>query len=498
MADADPFAQYVAPEPKAAAAPAGEDPFAQYVAPAEASSAAPEPSLVDKAKRAASAVAQPFKDMAVGGWNALGAVGNAMVHPVSTARSIAANPGAAVRETMRGVNDNIPFANSLVSALPGGAPESSPEDSAAFPNARTIGSVAGTPLAGMTGELAGKAIGAVADKAASIAAARKEQGVYQGLGRAATGNNKARLMDLGQEATGAVDREFGISKAADPRAAIKQAKEAVGNARAAAYQAISQAGGDADMGAVAKRLDDLQVEFGAHAGTRQFAKDVAALRGDLLRQYGETGKVPAAKLQEEIAAINEGAFGGNYQNPKTAQIVQRRTAGALREVYDRNLDAVAKLGPEQQAAVKEARAANRKFEVLKTMEPIVKAKAVKAEFAPTTGEKVKEAIKHPFHASVNAAGYLGSKAIDGAAGAVANTAAPVAEALTGPGRVVSDLMPGGPVAKTAARVSVGPVQVARLLQMARSGATREALAAQAEQDGTPPELAANIAQQFGR
>jgi hypothetical protein len=40
--------------------------------------------------------------------------------------------------------------------------------------------------------------------------------------------------------------------------------------------------------------------------------------------------------------------------------------------------------------------------------------------------------------------------------------------------------------------------VASLLQLARSGATRAQLAAKAATDGTPPELAANIAMQFGR
>jgi len=483
MADVDPFAQYVAPGPKAQpAAPAGADPFAQYVAPEPP----PEPSLVDKAKAAARAVGQSFADFGTGIYNtaksASEAVGNAVAHPIDTARSIADHPAAAARELARGINDNIPFGNRLVAALPGGAPVSSPEDAALFPRARAVGQFAGVPVADMAGQVAGKALGAVGEKANQIATGRADREVYNDLGRSTGTNGKARLEAVGPEKIAAVDREFGISASKNPPAAIRAARAQVGAARDEAFQAISQAGGDVDMGTVAKRLDDLQADFGSRATTRPFAADVARLRSELLQRYGGAGKMSAKALADEISGVSDGAF-TNYQNPKTAQVVQRRMAGALREVQAQNFDAVAAQGSEQAAAVQAAREANQKFEALKTMEPIVKAKTARKAFEPSFTDRMLDApVKTLAHTAKDAA----TGSVNVAVGAVGKGATAAGEALAMP--------PAAPVRPGA----VGPAQVARLIQLARTGASRQQLAAQAQQDGTPPEIAANIAMQFGR
>ncbi len=490
MADTDPFAQYIAPEPKAAPAapPAGDDPFAQYVAPEPAAPPpAREPSLVDKAKSAARAVGQSFADFGTGLYNTAkgfgDAVNGAIAHPVDTARAIAANPAAAARELARGVNDNIPFANKLVAALPGGAPEDSASDAAAFPNARALGNVAGLPAAGMSGELAAKGVGALGEKASEVLARRTAKPTaYQELGQAAGGTaRQAKLMDVGPTEINRVDAEFGITKSPNPPAAVRAARAQVGAIRDQAFQTISAAGGDIDMGTVARRLDDLQADFAGKAGTRPFAADVAKLRSELLQRYGGAGKISPRALSDEISALSEGAYGGNYQNPKTAQIVQRRTAGALREVQDRNFEAVAKQGPAQADAVQAAREANQNFAALKTMEPIVKAKAVKGEFAKPAPSFVDKMIDAPVKTAAHAAKDFASGVATKTASGVARTAAE-----------------WGGGAGSPAQPTVSPASVAKLISAARNGATRPQLEALAQQDGTPPEIAANIAQQFGR
>ena len=215
------------------------------------------------------------------------------------------------------------------------------------------------------------------------------------------GNGKARLEQIGPEAVARVNDEFGITKAPDPRAAVQAAKAQVGAARDAAYGVVQKAGGDVELGSVAKGLDELQAKFRSKAATRPFAEDVAKLRTDLLTNYGDEGRISAAKLQEEISAVNDGAYGSNYANPKAAQVVQRRTAGALREVLDSHLDDVAKKGPEARAAVDAIEDANTKFAVLKTIEPIVKKQAVAKAFAPppdgliARAQDLAHTVQHP-------------------------------------------------------------------------------------------------------
>jgi hypothetical protein len=496
MADVDPFAAYVEPEPEKA----GADPFAQYVAPAPAPA---EPSRLERAKAALGsagrAVVQPFKDIGNSLLSANQAVTGAIFHPVDTFNAIRENPLANAREAMRGVNDNIPFANRAVQAM-GGPPASSPEDeAAAIPGARAVGGVAGLPAASMVGGIAAKGIEAAApvvSKAAKIvgerAQARNATRTYKDLGQSATSTGKAKLMDLGPEEIGKVDREFGISSSPNPPAAVKAARATVGASRDAAFDAISKAGGDVDIGTVTQRLDDLQKDFGSKAATRPFAADAAALRSELMNRYGSTGKVSAKELADQISAIDQGAYGANYANPKTAQIVQRRTAGALREVQAKNLDAVAKLGPEQAAAVQAARDANAKFAALKTMEPIVKAKAVKSEFAPSFVDKV---IDHP----AQALGHAVKDKVVGTGAAVDNQLAKLAPARAAQGLPgASPALPPVPPVQSNAVPAGRAAALAKLISAARQGATRQQLQAQAEQDGTPPELAANIAMQFGR
>lgn len=104
-------------------------------------------------------LAQPFVDIAKGAASANDFAARALRHPIDT---LGTNPGATFREGMRGVNENIPFANSAVEALGGPAAES-PDDAAAAPGARAFGNVAGMlPVGNMIGGVAAKGIEAAA------------------------------------------------------------------------------------------------------------------------------------------------------------------------------------------------------------------------------------------------------------------------------------------------------------------------------------------------
>jgi hypothetical protein len=100
-------------------------------------------------------VAQPFKDIAGNLASANDAATRVLFHPVSTLGGGRAVP--AIRETMRGVNSNIPFANSAVEAL-GGPPAVSTQDAAAAPGFQALGGMLGTPAAGAVGGIIAKPI----------------------------------------------------------------------------------------------------------------------------------------------------------------------------------------------------------------------------------------------------------------------------------------------------------------------------------------------------
>ena len=118
------------------------------------------------------------------------AIGNAIVHPVDTFNAIRANPGANLREGMRGVNDNIPFANTVVQKLGGPAAVSPEDQAAAIPGARDVGGVAGLPASELVGGIAAKGV----EKAAPVVAS-----ALRGVGAKAVDNQVARAGELLEE-----------------------------------------------------------------------------------------------------------------------------------------------------------------------------------------------------------------------------------------------------------------------------------------------------------
>jgi len=161
-------------KPAAAPAPEEFEPDESTIKPAARVESAPERSTGDQLKGIGHAALMSFKDFAGGLVDANRFAAQAIAHPVDTFGN-----GANVREVMRGVNSNIPFANTLVEKA-GGPPAVSPEDqAAASPGAQSFGTVAGLPVASMVGGIAGRGLEAasplltsVADSAAARQAAR--------------------------------------------------------------------------------------------------------------------------------------------------------------------------------------------------------------------------------------------------------------------------------------------------------------------------------------
>lgn len=184
----------LAPLPKGFAAVDEAD-----LAPATAATAA-EPQEEHFFPRSFSEAAQQAKDVGLG--IARGAkrandfATNLIFHPVDTGKQIAAAPGASFRQTMRGVNSNIPFANQAVEAA-GGPAASSPADAASAPAGLSeFSSIAAIPGVGkMVGGIASKGLEAGGNALSSAGAravkeAAKPAGtstVFKAAQRAGTG-----------------------------------------------------------------------------------------------------------------------------------------------------------------------------------------------------------------------------------------------------------------------------------------------------------------------
>lgn len=144
---------------------------------------------------------QDAKDAAVGlGRSLKGAndfAARAILHPVDTFGD--GKAGAVVREGMRGVNSNIPFANLAIEHA-GGPVEESPEDAAAAPGAREFGGMAGTPVGGMEAGIALSAAGRAApligrhlERAAKSATARNTGRALEDMEAGAKARSRAGL-----------------------------------------------------------------------------------------------------------------------------------------------------------------------------------------------------------------------------------------------------------------------------------------------------------------
>lgn len=533
MADADPFAQYVAPEPKAA----GDDPFAAYVAPEAPPSTAPpaaapaQPSRWQRAKAAlgsaGSALAQPFEEMGRSALDANRTVASAIAHPVDTLNAIRSAPGASLREGMRSVNDNIPFANRAVQAM-GGPPAESPEDAAAAPPiARVAGSLVGLPVAGMLGGIAGK----VAETAAPAVGR-----AIKAVGEGAQNRQVDRTLENLEMKTGkrtragirqgvvedAVRDDPALRAAAGNDTKVAQATQVM-KQRAAAdlgriYGAHPEVG---DIGEAITRMDSRIAEL--RQGTSSdaaVANQLQGIRDELNNRMGARDTIKTTDLRAEQTDYQKKGYGKSMPGDEAASARIAANREASKAVGDAVIKNVTGMDYEAARAAAAASPGSEAARLLKANDTIAAANKIEAGVADR-GARVKpkegisgrliEAAKEIRHSptgyamskvpqaalsALNAGDNLLAKAAGNRFPARAGTAAAPSPLAVNAARLAGEWAPGGGTPAPSAP-SANPAAVAMLIRAARSGATRQELHAQAEQAGVPVELADNIAQQSG-
>lgn len=169
MSDFDPAEFLAAKSPPAKAEPpvssdAGFDPVAFLSAPTPKVSTKPAALFIPEQStgtiigqglaQGARDLARPFVDVGKQAVAAHAFATRMLNHPVDMLSY--GNAGPVLRQTMRGVNANIPFANRAVEAM-GGPAAVSASDAAAAPGAAELGGVLGLPIGGMEGKIAGTA-----------------------------------------------------------------------------------------------------------------------------------------------------------------------------------------------------------------------------------------------------------------------------------------------------------------------------------------------------
>lgn len=367
---------------------------------------------------------------------------------MAAGRAAAAMPGHRITQPL----DVDPIAQGIVGGAVGtvaGAAAGMPIAAAGTPGlARVVGGAAGgaagskvqggSALGGavLGGGLA--AAGLAAEGAAARSEARAANGAFKEYGRAGNESSKGKLEAIGPgQVKKTIDKYEIGAHPANAREQIAAARAKVGPELSAQYEAARSIGGDIDMGRVAQSLDELQARFGSRAGSRPFAEDVAKLRTEMLRRYGDKGTITPAQLNDEIGAIESSAYGGAYMTPGTAKALQRATAKQLDGVLQGHLEQVAQQpgGAEVVARLGEL---NKDYRVLSTLSPIAQKSAVKATFAETPMEKlqrdpkgaVADAAAKVATAPVRAAAAVG-RGVDKAVGslAVPSSAPTVAPAL---------------------------------------------------------------------
>ena len=261
------------------------------------------------------------------------AIGNAIVHPVDTFNALRSAPEANAREGLRGVNDNIPGANYLVSKLPYGPPSYSAEDqAAAIPGARDVGGVIGLPAGNLVGGIAAKGIETAAPAVASA---------LRGVGAKAVDNQVARAGELLEEKVSKRTRA-GLDTGPVERAIVEnpELRQAAGNDKLVAQVTAKM---KASAGDAAGRIYDLKpAGVPLDAPISQMDKRIAEL---------EKGTQTEAETAVELKAIRD-----SFEKRLSARADEglSATAAPAREIRAEQSDfqtkAYAKADPKDKAA----------------------------------------------------------------------------------------------------------------------------------------------------
>lgn len=352
---------------------------------------APAPSVLS---RGVSAVAQPFKDIGNTALAANRLAANAIVHPVDTANAVRANPLENAREAMRGVNDNIPFANRAVEALGGPAAESPEDAAAALPGARALGGVVGAPVAG-------EALGGLASKALEVAA----PAVAKVVGRIGEGS-EARQIARTKEAlelkvnkgtragirSDAVDKLIADSPelraAAGDDARVAEVTGGVKGRAAAALKPIYAGAGPADE-AVAKAVSNVDQRIAelkkGDVNDAAAGKKLQQLRDEFNTRLGERPETSASDLRAEQSAYQKNGYAKNInKDPEvTAAILAQREMS--KAVGDALVEHVTGLPYEAAKAAAESDPAGLAARLFKANDQISAANKIEAGIADRAG-----------------------------------------------------------------------------------------------------------------
>lgn len=281
--------------------------------------------------RGAAAVAQPFKDIGNGMLAANRFATHAIFHPVDTAQAIKANPLANAREAMRGVNDNIPFANRAVEAIGGPAAESPEDAEAALPDTRAFGAVAGAPAAGeMIGGLAAKALETAAPAVASVVKkigkgaeerqiARTKEALELKVNKGTRAKLKADSVDK------LITESPALRAAAGDDAKVAEVTGGVKGRAAAQLKPIYEAAGPADE-AVAKAVSNVDERIAelkkGDVNDAAAAKKLQQLRDEFNNRLGERPETSASDLRAEQSAYQKNGYAKNYAaDPEVATTI---------------------------------------------------------------------------------------------------------------------------------------------------------------------------------
>lgn len=410
--------------------------------------------------RVAADVAEPFKAAGRSVLRANNTAANAIVHPVDTAEAVAANPKAYAREALRGVNSNIPGANTAVEAI-GGPPAESPEDQSAAPGVSDLTGLAAAPL---VGGVIGDVAGAVARPIGEAAKARLTKSLPTAITGGATSKAAKGVIgarDILQETAKAhPDLQAAILSGDDAtkHAAISGKLDALTAANDEATNAIATdhpraVGGRVPTDSLYFKLQDFAQK--AHEAGDESLLDATSKAIDSIQKFESAGTISPSQLRGVRNGLAKKIAG---QAPLST--VARET-GAVKGVINEAISGLAEETPTVDAGALKER--NRHIASLLPAQQFLEQKAeTEAGKVPGRLAEVARAVSHPAATAAHLAERIPS-VIDTHLAKLAGNSGPAGVAAL---KAVA-LSPSRQTLQAAIQAGVAP-QVA--LQVARLGA----------------------------
>ena len=355
-------------------------------------------------------------------------VGRAIVHPIDTFGGGKAAP--VLRETLRGVNSNIPFANLAVEHL-GGPAEVSPQDAAAAPGAQPFGALLGTPVAGAEAGIGlsladrgastlGRALGGVTKEAA---AERQVTRAVEDLGEKTKKRTRAGVESEPVEAL--VRETPELRKAAGNDAKVAETIEKTRQAAAAELNSVYQSAPQevSPANAIANMDTKIAELSKGTSEQREVARSLKTIRDEFHEAHGEKSAVTPQELRAEQSAYQKKGYGKAMPGDDAASARIEANRVASKAVGDAVVRHVTGMGYEEaKAAAKTdpgstaARLfkANEQINAVNKLETAISERA--AQQQPKEGivgkaQKVAHVISHPT-SIIPAAADTAARAVD--------------------------------------------------------------------------------------